>query len=232
MKRNNLFVLILFINSLLFPVLTLFSKLLQYSLKVDNGIIYAVITTAIYYSVGILLLANKEKCIGKAQTILLAVTLLLNQINALFFIFTAENMLAMLLVASWFVMTVVIVAFYVKSAGLKATFYSLSGILVLPICLCILLSDFGANTVLAHEISPNSTFCAEVIDDDQGALGGATILNVYKYDKSFSIGSFVFRKDEKKVYSGRWGEYKSLYWIDDNNLKMNNTTYSMSSYYH
>lgn len=231
MKRNNLLVLILFIESLLFPAIILLTKLLQLTLKIESGLAYAAITTVVYYTIGILLLINKGKGIGKAPSVLLAVTLLLNQINALFFIFTVENMFAMFLVASWFVLTVVIVAVYVNNVGLKATFYALSGVLVLPICLFILLSDFGSNTVLAHEISPDNTYCAEVIDNDQGALGGATILNVYKYDESFSIGSFDFRKNQKRIYYGRWGEYKSLRWSDNDHLTLNEATYSMTEYY-
>ena len=231
MKRNNLFVWILFIESLIFPAIILLTKRLNFSLKIENGLIFAVITTAVYAGIGILLIINKDKGVGKVQAVLFAVTLLLNQINALFFLFTAENMLSKFLIASWLIMTVILVAVFVKSIDLKITFYVLSGILVMPICLLILLSNFGVNTVLAREISPDNTYCAEVIDSDQGALGGATILNVYKYDESFSIGSFDFRKDEKNIYSGRWGEYQSIHWNDDDHLTMNDTTYSMTGYF-
>ena len=231
MKRNNLFVLTLFVESLLFPAILLLTKLFSFSLKVKNGLIFAMMTTAVYVLISILLIINKDKGVGKAQSVLLSVTLLLNQINALFFLFTAENMLSKLLIASWLVMTVILAAVFVKSAVLQITFCSLSGILAMPICLLILLSGFGANTVLAHEISPGNTYCAEVIDNDQGALGGATILNVYKDDESFSIGSFDFRQNEKKIYSGRWGEYQSLYWRDNDHLTMNDAIYSMTEYY-
>ena len=231
MKRSNRLVLVRFAASVLFPAIHLLTGLSQFSLRIENGLLYAGITTAVYDLAGLLLLLNKDRRIGKAQAALLAVTLLLNQVNILLFLIFAENMPAKLLLASWFVMTAVLVAFYVKSVGLKVAFYVLSGLLVLPVCFLILMSDFGAETVLAREISPDQTYCAEVIDDDQGALGGATILEVYRYDESFSIGSFEFRKNIRTIYYGRWGEYESLYWIDNDHLSMNGRTYSMSDFY-
>ena len=231
MKRNNRLVLVLFAASLLFPAIHFLTGLSQFSLRIENGLLYAGITTAVYDLAGLLLLFSKDRRIGKAQAALLAVTLLLNQVNIFFFLLYAENMLAKLLLASWFVMTVVLVAFYVKSLGLKVAFYVLSGVMVLPICFFILWSNFGEETVLARELSPDRTYCAEVIDDGQVALGGSTILKVYQYDESFSIGSFEFRKNKRTIYYGRWGEYESLYWIDNDHLSMNDVTYSMADYY-
>ena len=137
----------------------------------------------------------------------------------------------MLLMALWFVMTAILVAVYVKNTALTATFYTLSGILVLPIFLFIMLSVFGARTVIAREVSPDMRYCAEVIDDDQGTLGGATILMVYRLDGSFSIGSFDFRKSQTELRSGPWGEFVSLSWQDSEHLSMNGMIYEITNYY-
>ena len=205
--------------------------LLHDSFTVKNGIVYAIVSSVLYFGIGILLITRKEKGIGKTSSVFLSVSLLLNQINTLLFIFRADNQAAMLLIALWFVMTAILVALYVKSIALTATFYTLSGILVLPILLFIMLSDFGARTVIAREVSPDMRYCAEVIDDDQGALGGATILMVYRLDGSFSIGSFEFRKDETMFHSGSWGEFEELHWKDEEHLTMNNRSYSMADYF-
>ncbi|MBQ6274724.1 MAG: hypothetical protein IJK63_10955 [Oscillospiraceae bacterium] len=231
MRRNNLFVLFLLILTLLFPSICIIAKFLHYSFTVKNGIVYAIASSVLYYGIGILLIYRKERRIGKTSSFFLSVSLLLNQINTFLFIFHADNQAAMLLIALWFVMTAILVAVYVKSVALMTTFYALSGILVLPISLFIMLSDFGARTVIAREVSPDMRYCAEVIDDDQGALGGATILMVYKLDGSFSIGSFEFRKDEKIIHSGSWGEYEELYWNDEEHLTMNNRSYSMVDFF-
>ena len=231
MRRNNLFVLILLLLTLLFPSICFLSKLLHYSFTVKNGIVYAIVTTALYYGIGFILLCRKERRIGKTSSVFLSVSLLLNQINTLLFIFRADNQAAMLLMALWFVMTAILVAVYVKNTALTATLYTLSGILVLPILLFIMLSDFGARTVIAREVSPDMRYCAEVIDDDQGALGGATILTVYRLDGSFSIGSFDFRKSQTELRSGPWGEFESLSWQDSEHLSMNEKIYEITDYY-
>lgn len=231
MRRNNLFVLILLLLTLLFPSICILAKLLHYSFTVNNGIVYAIVSSALYCGIGILLICRKEKGIGKTSSVFLSVSLLLNQINTLLFIFRADNQAAMLLMALWFVMTAILVAVYVKNTALTATFYTLSGILVLPIFLFIMLSDFGARTVIAREVSPDMRYCAEVIDDDQGALGGATILTVYRLEGSFSIGSFDFRKSQTELRSGPWGEFESLSWQDSEHLSMNGTIYEITDYY-
>ena len=231
MRRNNLFVLILLILTILFPSICILAKLLHYSFTVNNGIVYAIVSSVLYCGIGILLICRKERRIGKISSVFLSVSLLLNQINTLMFIFRADNQAAMLLMALWFVMTAILVAVYVKNTALTATFYTLSGILVLPIFLFIMLSVFGARTVIAREASPDMRYCAEVIDDDQGALGGATILMVYRLDGSFSIGSFDFRKSQTELRSGPWGEFESLSWQDSEHLSMNGTIYEITNYY-
>lgn len=231
MRRNNLFVLFLLILTLLFPSICFLAKLLHYSFTVNNGIVYAIVSSVLYCGIGILLICRKERRIGKISSVFLSVSLLLNQINTLMFIFRADNQAAMLLMALWFVMTAILVAVYVKNTALTATFYTLSGILVLPIFLFIMLSDFRARTVIAREASPDMRYCAEVIDDDQGALGGATILVVYRLDGSFSIGSFEFRKSQTELRSGPWGEFESLSWQDSEHLSMNGTIYEITNYY-
>ncbi len=231
MRRNNLFVLILLLLTLLFTSICILAKHLHYSFTVKNGIVYATATSVLYLGIGILLITRKEKGIGKTSSVFLSVSLLLNQINTLLFIFRADNQAAMLLMALWFVMTAILVAVYVKNTALTATFYTLSGILVLPILLFIMLSDFGARTVIAREASPDMRYCAEVIDDDQGALGGATILTVYRLDGSFSIGSFDFRKSQTVLRSGPWGEFESLSWQDSEHLSMNGTIYEITDYH-
>ena len=231
MRRNHLFILILLILTLLFPSLCMIAKLLHYSFTVKNGIVYAIVTTAVYDGIGILLMSRKDRQVGKPYAFLLSACLLLNQIHALVFVFYAANQTAMLFVASWFVMTAIIVAYYVKNTALLAVFYSLAGVLVLPIFLFLMLSGFGAKTVIAREVSPDRKYCAEVIDDDQGALGGATQLLVYRFDQSFSIGSFEFRKSQLELRSGPWGEFESLSWQDSEHLSMNEKIYEITDYY-
>lgn len=231
MKRCDLFALLLFLLAFLFPGICLVSTLFDYTLLVLSGMPFAVLTTILYGIFGSLLLLREEKPIRKASAVFLSFCPLLNQINVILAIFYTEDLLVVLLFATWLILSVLIVSKTVNSKLLKVPFYALAGLLVLPILLFLPFMGFGARTVIARELSPDSVLCAEVIDDDQGALGGATRLMVYRFDKSFSIGSFELRKSQKELRSGPWGEFESLSWQDSEHLSMNGKTYEISDYY-
>ena len=61
MRRNNLFVLILLILTILFPSICILAKLLHYSFTVNNGIVYAIVSSVLYCGIGILLICRKER---------------------------------------------------------------------------------------------------------------------------------------------------------------------------
>lgn len=231
MKRSDLLSLILFAASPLFPALVIVFGLAGYSLRIGSGIVFPAAATAAYFAVGILLLVQRDRRIGKARAVLLCVSLVLNQINTFYYMAYADDIRTVLFFASWFLMTAAVVAVYVRSVGLKAVFYALSGCLIYPMFLFFLFGGITANTVVAREVSPDGAYCAEVIDNDQGALGGATLLNVYRNDRSFTIGSWEFRNGEKTVYYGRWGEYRDLCWTDAGHLMLNGTAYAMDELY-
>ena len=96
-------------------------------------------------------------------------------------------------------------------------------LLLLPFVLFVLsLRGLSQNTVVQTLDSPNGTYFAQVIDSDQGAMGGATIVEVYQSN------SFLGRhKKVDRVYTGRYGEYKTMeiYWKDDTCLVINGTEY-------
>ena len=84
------------------------------------------------------------------------------------------------------------------------------------------------NTVVKTVESPNEKYYAEVIDNDQGALGGATLVNVNeKYIINTPIVSV--RKKPKQVYHGKWGEYKGMkiYWKNDTCLVIDAVEYEI-----
>ena len=77
-----------------------------------------------------------------------------------------------------------------------------------------------AKTIMQTLPSPNGTFEARVIDVDQGALGGNTVVEVKK------VGSIA---KPKLVYTGQWGEYETMeiYWKNDSCLVINGEEYSL-----
>ena len=86
----------------------------------------------------------------------------------------------------------------------------------------------GQNTVIKNIESPNGNFYAQVIDSDQGALGGDTLVNVYE---KRGIDTFIFRLKDKpqRVYLGEWREYESMHisWKNDKCLVINSVEYEI-----
>lgn len=94
--------------------------------------------------------------------------------------------------------------------------------------LTFLFGNFGKNTVIQSIPSPSGSHYAQVIDSDQGALGGNTLVEVY--EKSLIDNSFIrIQKEPWRVYSGKWLEYENMqiYWKDDTCLVINSVEYTI-----
>lgn len=74
--------------------------------------------------------------------------------------------------------------------------------------LCI--GDFGANTIINEQYSPDNMYRVVTIDSDQGALGGDTIVNL----EGIYFG--IIKKDIKTLYHGQWGEKPNVIWVNNN----------------
>lgn len=87
----------------------------------------------------------------------------------------------------------------------------------------------GEETVVKILPSPEGTYYAEVVDSDQGAMGGATYVQVY-HPPVFSCFLFKVENPPDVAYEGRWGAYKhmEIHWVDDSNLMINGELYPIS----
>lgn len=68
---------------------------------------------------------------------------------------------------------------------------------------------------------------AEVLDVDQGALGGDTVVNIYQNSKYHNLLILTISKKPQRVYIGQWGEAETmeLYWKSENCLVINSNEY-------
>jgi hypothetical protein len=104
--------------------------------------------------------------------------------------------------------------------------------MVLPIWflsfIALIFGNFGQNTVVQAVESPNGKYCALVIDSNQGALGGDTLVDVYE-NSGFNAILFEIKKKPQRVYFGDWGEFEDIqiYWKDNNCLVINSVEYDI-----
>ena len=118
----------------------------------------------------------------------------------------------------------------VKEKAVRAFGLIVPGLAILPLLLFSFIAVFfgtmGALTTVEREYSPDMTKYAEIIDSDQGATGGSTLVYAYRNVE----GSFlVFRWEDipQEVYSGRWGEFNDMKmeWKDNTTLVINGREY-------
>lgn len=236
MKRNHALIVILFCEAAFFPLVILLTEIFHYTLFIDSGMIFAVLSTVIAYAAAIALLGKCEERAKGLFAVLLAVTPILSAVGTFFFCFTARKSPgAVALMLSRVVILLLCAAYCFKGVGLKILSFAAAILCTAPVILYLpfavffeTIGGFGLQTVLVSEASPHGTFIAEVIDDNQGALGGNTILNVWRCGGSFSVGSFRFLKDYRNLHTGVWGEYRSFSWEDDTHLVLNGKRYRVT----
>lgn len=86
--------------------------------------------------------------------------------------------------------------------------------------------SIGKITVIQEAVSPDGSYTAQLIDDNQGALGGSTLVKVTQAD-ILPLGFAAFRPETKTVYNSSWGEFMTttLSWADETTLLINDTPY-------
>ena len=116
--------------------------------------------------------------------------------------------------------------------ALKNVALVLSALMILPICffsfIAFIFGNIGQNTVVQTVESPSGKYYAQVIDCDQGALGGDTLVDVYQ-DCGINAILFKIEKKPQRVYFGDWGEFENMqiHWKDDNCLVINSVEYEI-----
>lgn len=110
------------------------------------------------------------------------------------------------------------------------TVYSLLIILFFLLLLAFMLfRDFGSQTVVSSKASPNGIYLAEIIEDDQGALGGNTLVNITAINHNINLFVGVLKKDSVRIYSGDYNEFNhmTLEWETDHFLYINGEKYNI-----
>lgn len=97
-----------------------------------------------------------------------------------------------------------------------------------PVLAVIVLGSVGEETVIRTESSPDGKYCAEVVDSDQGAMGGATRVTV-RESGELDAGIIRVYKKPRTVWSGGWGEGDGLElrWEDEHHLAVKSRVYEI-----
>ena len=96
--------------------------------------------------------------------------------------------------------------------GIKNSSFLASGLMAFPLAAVLvfssLFSSFGLREVIQTIPSPSGAQWAEIINDDQGALGGATYVEVQGHGVNLLF--CTIRPKTLRIYTGSYGEYMDL----------------------
>ena len=231
-KAISVFGCILFFFVVLLPLGVILSDCFGYTFKLANYFAFAIVTALLAMGTMIFSVIMKKPLENKAVEVLFALITPFSLINTVFYLSecsTASTAVSMFVCVCC---CVYLAIRYGKPLALKITALVLSVLMILPIgffgFLALIFGDFGQITVVQSVESPTGAYYAEVVDSDQGALGGDTYVTVYA-NKSIDLLIFKISKESQRVYHGDWGEFMNMeiYWKDDHCLVINSVEYTI-----
>lgn len=205
------------------------SAIFGYSFELANYWAFALADVSVAAILVLLSLISKETVDGKVSQILFALITPCALINTMFYVTQCGKMwlaLSLLLCVGCGYLTIR----HGRPLSVRAGALVLTAALVLPVCLiCVLLTAIG-NAQVQHVVksvdSPNGVYYAQIINSDQGNMGGDTIVKVYSH-KGLNAGLFKISKKPLVIYIGGEDEYKTmeLVWINDERLLIDSKEY-------
>ncbi len=228
MKNKTSVFIPLFTVSFL-PLFTLLLYPFGYSVSLISYKILSAVSAVICIASGYLL---KNYTPDKADKIILSLLPLIQLINSVIYVSKSKSLISAVFMAVGFIMCAVIGEKIITSN--KAKFFSVitSSLMFVAIILfsfvAVFFGNLAVNTVVNTVVSLSGEYYAEVVDSDQGATGGSTVVYVKKSDY-LNLLIMKIEKNPERIYLGEWGEYKTMdiKWADDKTLLINSKEYKV-----
>ena len=157
-----------------------------------------------------------------------------DSVNLMCFVAIGSNFLILLLIFLPCICSLTLFIRFAHPAGLAVATallaLFLAALTFFLFLLVAIFSEFGRNTIVKTSFSPHGYHLAQVIESDQGALGGNTLVTVEhrERDPLGLAGRFV--KKPTRVYLGEWGEADGIHlaWSDNYSLYIEGVPYQIS----
>ena len=232
MKRTSLVLCSILLGLVvLFPFGMALLSYFGYTFAPSSMPAFATIVAALSVSVVVLDIIHKDTIKNKAICVLLFMIMPISLINVFIYLLKYRHLLVLLSGGVCVFCCSYLTIKYAKPLALKIVALILSALLVIPVAFFYLLAvvfPIGQNTVVQTVESPSGKYYAQVIDSDQGALGGDTLVDVYE-NWEINLLLFKIEKKPKQVYLGEWGEFRTMRikWRDDSCLLINSIEYKI-----
>lgn len=232
-KATSILYCLLLAVSLLYPAGLLICTGLGYEFKPVSTTAFAVVIALLSVCAVVFSMLSGEKNEHKLDMILSSLLLPLSLINVFVYSLKCNSIPVLVCVTVASAAAFFLILGNGKRLGIKIIMLILSVIVSLPIGFCgligLLFGDIGYVAVVQTAESPTGEFRAEVVDINQGAMGGDTVVYVYENSKHLDLLLFTVSKEPQTVYMGPWGEFKDmkLHWTDEHCLMINGTEYDI-----
>ncbi len=229
-NKVKLFSVIPLLVCAVFPLLTLILFSFGYSVALINYEIFSAACALICIASAFLI---DESNYNKLTKFFMALLPLIQLINTVIYVSKSKSVITAVFMAVCFISCAIISKKVFASDKAQITSVITSSILfiitVLISFVTVFFSNFSVNTVIKTVDSPNGTYYAEIVDSDQGATGGSTVVYAKKTD-TLNLFVLEIEKNPERVYLGEWREYETMeiYWKDESCLIINGKEYSVT----
>ena len=231
-KATSIFSCLLFGLSTLLLAGKLLCHSMGYRFELANLSVYAVIISVLAVGTSILSMIS-----GKTESIIVRILLIssvpLSLFNILLYLVEYPSVLVYISMIITAGLTLFLAVWHGKHLMFRLVGAASATIILLLFCyigfFCLIFGSIGYTTVIQTAVSPNGEYRAEVLDVNQGALGGDTIVEAYENRKHINLCVLSISKKPQRVYVGNWGEFEKMkiYWKDDLHLVINSLVYEI-----
>lgn len=225
---------LLFALTMLYPVGLLIKLCFGYYFELISVSAFAIVLGILSVCVAVLDIISETTLENYRLKVLSAILVPVSCINAFLYILDCPKIWVLAGVWSTIGCCCFLAAKYGKPLAVQITSIALSSLMFLPLAVfsffALTFGRIGQNTVVRTVESPGGKYYAQVIDSDQGALGGNTFVDVYQRGEINAL-LFKIRKAPQRIYSGDWGEfeYMQVQWKDDSCLIIRSVEYEIES---
>ena len=231
LKINNVRCMsrLLLILLMLYPLGVALSSAMGYTFELFNDTAYACMIAVVAVFTVVLSVKNEKASYSKVLTVVAPISL----ITSVFFLLDVMSPWIVIIMAICVGCCIYLSWISVRPKMLKVISLLITALLISPVgffgFIALVFGGIGKNTVIQSVPSPNGTYYAELIDSDQGALGGDTLVDVH-HSKRINALLFQIEKKPQRVYHGEWGEFEDMeiFWKDDNCLVINSVEHTVN----
>lgn len=230
-KRSVIIYFLAAINSL-YPLLCLLSYFFGYLVYLSFSVVYALWLAVIFMYSNYFIKKNEETEFSESARICAAFLPLITAVNLGVYVYKYKSVPIALVMGICLIFAAVIAEKVLEGNKAKVLSVVSSGFICLIVfvfsLLVVSISYFSAERLENFIVSPDRTYYAEVVNVDQGALGGDTVVYVHR-SRGINLFLLSFNKIPQTVYIGEWGEYKTMQieWKNENCLLINSEEYNI-----